>query len=80
MDGLILDKTLKMTNIAKLTDENISNLTMTDLREIFNLIDDKEIKLIVKALKSGDAERIKASFDIPMHRITREKVIEGIKS
>lgn len=51
-DGLTLDKDLSMSNIVKMTTERVKKITPADLDVILMGLDDREHKLMIKALNS----------------------------
>lgn len=70
-----MDNSNKYIDLAKLVDSRVKTITMQELRSVFNLATDEEVVLIVSAIQSGNAERIKASIEMPVFRVMQEKVI-----
>ena len=51
MNGLILDNTLRMTNITQLTDKRVKHIKVGELEELLQDIPDGYKKAIVSCLK-----------------------------
>ena len=74
-NGLILGKDLRMTNLVNLTEEKVKDLKMEDLEQVFKKANDMEKELIVKAIKSGNNERIAESLKIAVYRVMQDSVL-----
>jgi hypothetical protein len=57
-NGLILDKDLRMTNLANLTEEKVKNLTREDLDLVLKNLDEGEKLLINKWIISLNNDRL----------------------
>lgn len=88
---LVLDKDLTMTNIVKMTNERVKKLTPADLDVILMGLDDREHRLMIKALNSlavgglteaqmnEQYQRIGHIVEIVGYRIMQRKVWNEIK-
>lgn len=77
MGDLILDKSLKMTNIVNLTEARIKKLTMADLKEIFAAIDEHDAKIIVEAIKQGRFDKVAHVIEFVTYKVMQEKAENG---
>ncbi len=75
---MILDKDLKMTteiqNISNLTEKRIKKLTMSDLKEIFSNIEEKEAQLMVNAIKENKYDKAAAVLEFVTYKTIQKKV------
>ena len=68
------NSTLETSIIPKLTEKRVKTITALEVRSVFSLATDDEIELIASAIRSSSEARIKAAIEMPVFRITQEKI------
>lgn len=71
---MILGEDLRMTNIYNLTKERIKRLTMEDLKEILESMDESDAKLMVNAIKEGRYDKAASVLEFLTFTVMQKKV------
>lgn len=75
---IVLDG-IKMSTVAKITEKRIKTITNDELRDICTKLTESDINSVIRAIHSGNAERIKASIEIPLFQAMQKIVKEELK-
>lgn len=68
------ETTEKLQGIVDKANDRVKSLTNGELIYIFKHLNNDEVDLITKAIKSGNDVRISASINMPVYRIMQEIV------
>lgn len=77
MDGLMVDKKLKMQSLTNMTTRKIKSLKMCDLADILENMNADEKRLLLNAVKESEYNKIGHTINMSVFRQTQAKVFNN---